>query len=172
MMITRHILKTIEAARRHFPCVLVTGPRQVGKSTLLRNVYEGNGYHYVSLDDSLERSLAVGDPRTFLAVHPWPVVIDEAQKAPELFPEIERLINDERSLKGNQASSGMFILSGSFRHQLLEAAEESLAGRVGIIHMDSLSISEIADRDNLPFLTDIRMVSARNSGGIINDLVY
>ena len=151
----------MKISRKHFPCVLVTGPRQIGKSTLLRNTYEGNGYSYVSLDDALERNLAIGDPRTFLSVHPWPLVIDEAQKAPELFPEIERIVNDTRSRKGNKAAAGMFILSGSSRHQLLDAAEESLAGRVGIINMDSLSISEIIGRRNLPFLTDIGSIQNR-----------
>lgn len=160
-MIHRCIIEIIENARKHFPCVLVTGPRQVGKSTLIRNVYEGNGYHYVSLDDALERNLAVGDPRTFLSIHPWPVVIDEAQKAPELFPEIERIINEERSLKGNKQSAGMFIITGSSRHQLLEKAEESLAGRVGIVNMDALSISEILGRENLPFLTNIVKIASR-----------
>ena len=112
-MIDRCILKTVENTRKHFPCVLLSGPRQVGKSTLVRNIYEGNGYHYVSLDDTLERNLAKGDPRTFLSVHSWSVVIDEAQKAPELFPEIERIINEERSVKGNKLSSGMLIITGS-----------------------------------------------------------
>lgn len=162
-MIDRSILRIIEQARQHFPCVLVTGPRQVGKTTLLRRTYEGSGYRYVSLDDTLEKNLAKSDPRTFLSVHPWPVVIDEAQKAPELFPEIERIINDERSLKGNRLSSGMFILTGSTRHQLLEAAEESLAGRVGIINMDALSISEIVSRENMPFLSDLSRIPERTA---------
>ncbi len=162
-MIPRIIINTIENARQHFPCVLVTGPRQVGKSTLIRNAYEGNGYNYVSLDDTLEKNLAIGDPRTFLEIHPWPVVIDEAQKAPELFPEIERIINEQRSRKGNKDSAGMFIITGSSRHQLLEKAEESLAGRVGIINMDALSISEIAGRQNIPFLTDISKTASRKT---------
>ena len=165
-MIVRHIAEIIENARKHFPCILVTGPRQVGKSTLIRNTYEGNGYHYVSLDDTLERNLAVGDPRTFLSVHQWPVVIDEAQKAPELFPEIERIINEERSLKGNRQSAGMFIITGSSQHQLLEKAEESLAGRVGIINMDALSISEILARENLPFLTDVAKTASRKADAL------
>lgn len=162
-MIPRIIIETIENARQHFPCVLVTGPRQVGKSTLIRNTYERNGYNYVSLDDTLEKNLAIGDPRTFLTIHPWPVVIDEAQKAPELFPEIERIINEHRSKKGNKASSGMFIITGSSRHQLLEKAEESLAGRVGIVNMDALSISEIMRRENIPFLTDISKIASRKA---------
>lgn len=160
-MIKRDIEKIFEETRRHFPCVLLTGPRQVGKSTFLRNKYENQGYSYVSLDNVLSRNLARNDPRTFLTAHPWPVIIDEAQYAPELFPEIESIINEKRSLQGNKASSGMFILSGSTRHQLLEAAEESMAGRVGIIDMDALSLSEIVKRDNVPFLKDISKYSER-----------
>ena len=116
---------------------MLTGPRQVGKSTLLRNIYEGHPYSYVSLDDTLEMNLADSDPRLFLQRHPYPVIIDEAQKAPSLFVELERVINDVRSKKGNKAASGMFIISGSTRHDLMDRAEESLAGRVGIINMDS-----------------------------------
>lgn len=160
-MISRSIYEILEKTRAHFPCVILSGPRQVGKSTFLRNVYEGKGYDYVSLDDSMERGLAIGDPTTFLSIHKWPLIIDEAQKAPELFPEIEKLINEERSKKGNKAASGMFILSGSTRHTLLEEAEESLAGRVGIINMMPLSISEILNRKNLMFLSDVSKIKNR-----------
>ena len=171
-MITRSIQKTIEKVRQHFPCVIITGPRQVGKSTLVRNGYETRGYHYVSLDDTLERNLAKSDPRTFLFLHPWPVIIDEAQKAPELFPEIERIVNEERSRRGNRSAAGMFIITGSSRHQLLDAAEDSLAGRVGIVNMDGLSISEIAGRDNVPFLSGRTISSARIDSSFVLERVY
>lgn len=163
MFIARAIESTIESAISHFPCVLITGPRQVGKSTLLRNKYENNGFSYVSLDDTLAKSLAKNDPRTFLAIHPWPLIIDEAQKAPELFPEIEKIINECRSLEGNKNTAGMFILSGSTRHTLFESAEESLAGRIAIIDMDALSLSEIVERDNMVFLSDITSIAQRKT---------
>ena len=160
-MIDRHIADTIEETRKHFPVVIVTGPRQVGKTTLLINMYEDKGYNYVSLDDTLERSLAISDPRTFLEVHPYPLIIDEAQKAPELFDEIERIVNGKRSKEGNAKASGMYILTGSTRHLLLEKAEESLAGRCGIISMWPLSISEIMDRENNFFLSDLKKINKR-----------
>lgn len=162
-MINRHIESVINNAIQHFPCVMLTGPRQVGKSTLLRNIYEGHPYSYVSLDDTLEMNLADSDPRLFLQRHPYPVIIDEAQKAPGLFVELERVINDVRSKKGNKAAAGMFIISGSTRHDLMDRAEESLAGRVGIISMDSLSISEIADDKNVAFLSDDQLSSIRKA---------
>ena len=160
-MINRHILKVIENTRQHFPCVLLTGPRQVGKSTLLSHAYAGKGYGYVSLDDNLEKNLAKSDPRTFLSIHPYPLIIDEAQKAPELFSELERIINQRRLEVGNKEASGMYILTGSTRAQLLEAAEESLAGRVGIISMWPLSLSEIMSRNNQLFGLDIGTIGSR-----------
>lgn len=171
-MITRNLEKIFEETRQHFPCVLLTGPRQVGKSTFLRNKYENHGYSYVTLDDGRNRNMAIHDPKTFLEAHPWPVIIDEAQYATELFPEIESIINEQRSVHGNKEASGMFILTGSTRHQLLEAAEESMAGRVGIVDMDALSISEILDRNNLPFLTDIPKYISRCEKQMSFDKIY
>ena len=87
-MIERHIKEVIDYSIKHFPCVIVTGPRQVGKSTLLTKKYENNGFSYVSLDDTTQRMLARNDPKTFLEIHSYPLIIDEAQKATELFDEI------------------------------------------------------------------------------------
>ena len=122
-----------------------------------------NTFNNVFLDDILEKNIAVGDPRSFLSVHSWPLIIDEAQKAPELFPELERTINEERSTKGNKASAGMFILSGSTSLELIDRAEESLAGRIGIIEMSPLSINEIAKRSNQPFLINSTSVSQQKT---------
>ena len=88
-MIKRHIKTVIDYSVKHFPCIVLTGPRQVGKSTLLTNEYDGKGFSYVTLDNTSDRFLAQNDPKTFLAVHPYPLIIDEAQKAPQLFEEIE-----------------------------------------------------------------------------------
>ena len=140
----------------------MTGPRQVGKSTLLRNVYESKGYSYVSLDDVANRALAVNDPKTFFSMYSSPLIIDEAQKAPELFPELERIVNEARIQKGNKESSGMYILTGSTRHTLLENAEESLVGRCSIISMWPLSLSEILNRSNQPLFSNIQSVNQRS----------
>lgn len=161
-MIKRHIEKEIEEARQHFPVVLLTGPRQVGKSTLLVNTYSNKGYEYVSLDDAGTKALACNDPETFLSIHKTPLIIDEAQRAPELFPVIEKIVNESRLKNGNKKSSGMYILTGSTKHSLLDRAEESLAGRCAIISMWPLSLSEILNRENLPFLSDISKVDIRS----------
>ena len=73
-MIERHIKKVIDYAIQHFPCVILTGPRQVGKSTLLSEKYDGHGFSYVTLDNSSDRLLAQNDPKTFLAIHPCPLL--------------------------------------------------------------------------------------------------
>ncbi len=130
-MIKRHIEKAIENTIKHFPVTLLTGPRQIGKSTILYNIFREKGFSYVSLDDSFELMMAKNDPRSFLEVHPSPLIIDEAQKSPELFLEIERIVNQSRLEKGNIASNGMYILSGSQRRKLLDESKESLSGRVG-----------------------------------------
>lgn len=161
-MIEREIEKVIKDAVKHYPITLVTGPRQIGKSTLLFNKFLKMGYHYISLDDSLELSLAVSDPRSFLEINKAPLIIDEAQKAPMLFVELERIVNDSRLKKGNIESNGMYILSGSQRTDLLNKAKESLSGRVAIIDMNNLSINEIFSRDSIPFSIDLKNLSTRS----------
>lgn len=160
-MIKRNIESVIEETTKHYPITLLTGPRQVGKSTLLYNVFLEKGYSYVSLDDSLELASAITDPKTFLEMHPAPIIIDEVQKAPGLFPELERIVNKSRLEKGNKESNGLYILSGSQRQQLLDQSKESLSGRVAILDMNNLSLSEIYCRNNLPFIVDINTISKR-----------
>ena len=101
-MIERNIEIIIEDSIKHYPITLVTGPRQIGKSTLLYNSFLNKGYTYISLDDSLEYAMAKSDPKTFLELHRAPLIIDEAQKAPELFPELEKIVNESRLKKGNK----------------------------------------------------------------------
>lgn len=160
-MIERHISKAIDFAIEHFPCTVLTGPRQVGKTTLLENKYRKLGFSYVTLDNSADRMLAKNDPKSFLELHPYPLIIDEAQKAVELFSELEHIINEKRRLEGNSAANGMYILSGSSRRDLLEKAKESLAGRAAILDMSNLSINEIYNRDNTPFIPNISNLSKR-----------
>jgi len=160
-MIERHIKKVIDYCIAHFPCTILTGPRQVGKSTLLSKKYDGKGFSYVTLDNTADRMLARNDPKTFLAIHPYPLIIDEAQKATQLFEEIEFIINEKRRLEGNAAANGMYILSGSSRKDLLARAKESLAGRAALLDMAPLSLSEIYQRDNVPFVSDPAVFSKR-----------
>lgn len=161
-MIERHIKDVIDYSIKHFPCTILTGPRQVGKTTLLSQKYDGHGFSYVSLDDTAQRLLAKNDPKTFLTIHPYPLIIDDAQKATELFDELTRIINEKRRTEGNAAANGMYILSGSSRRDLLERAKESLAGRASILEMSPLSLSEIYQRPLFSFLPEVAELMKRN----------
>lgn len=126
---------TIENVNDTFKVLLLTGPRQTGKTTLLKSMIPEN-MNYVTLDDETLRKQAKEDPKLFLEIYKAPLLIDEAQYAPELFSYIK--INVD-----NSDECGMYWLTGSQRFSLMENASESLAGRVGIIEMNSLSYNEI-----------------------------
>lgn len=157
-MIQRTILKQIDAAIKNKPITLITGARQVGKSTLAQ-LYMKKGFSYVSLDSMSERMLAKQDPYLFLSLHPFPLIIDEVQKAPELFEAIEESVNKEK-MKRND-NYGMYILTGSQIYRLINKVSESLAGRVAIIHMLPLSRNEIIVREELPFNFDFAYLQQR-----------
>ena len=118
-----------------FKALLVTGARQVGKSTMLKHLAENTGRTFVSMDDARNRELARRDPGLFFQTFKPPILIDEVQKAPELFEYI-KLICDETN------ESGLFWLTGSESKKLLKNAGDSLAGRVCIMKMYSLSLKE------------------------------
>lgn len=124
MYIERQLEKKFIAVSEEYACVLLTGPRQVGKSTMLRHLMEGTARAEVSLDDLEERRLAKTDPAMFLKLHPAPVLIDEVQYAPELFSYIKIAVD-------NGAAPGSYWLTGSQAYRLMELAQESLAGRTG-----------------------------------------
>lgn len=133
--IKRDLEDKIVALSREYACILVTGPRQTGKTTLLQKLMDDDR-EYVTLDDLEERSLAKRDPAMFLQIHSTPIMIDEVQYAPELFSYIKIEID-----KG--AAPGTYWLTGSQAFKLMELAQESLAGRVAVLHMSSLSQHEI-----------------------------
>ena len=128
-----------------FKIVMVTGARQVGKSTMLKALAENTGRTTVSMDDSDIRELAEKDPKLFFQIYQPPILIDEAQKAPALFEQMKILCDesDER---------GRFWLTGSQSRKLIKHAGDSLSGRICILKMFSLSAKEIAGRpdDVLP----------------------
>ncbi len=152
--------RTIEATIRNvsatFPVLLVTGPRQVGKSTLLDRLAEPERKR-VSLDNPTIRAVAQTDPELFLQRYTPPVLIDEVQYAPQLFPYIKILVDQRKR-------SGDFWLTGSQMFRMMQNATESLAGRVGIVPMLGLSSAEIDGRHPGPFAMDISRVAERVAG--------
>ena len=136
MYIRRSLEKKILEISEDYSCLLLIGPRQVGKTTMLEHLMEGTNRRKVSLDDAENRKLAKTDPGLFLELHPAPVLIDEVQYAPELFSYIKIKVD-------NGATPGSYWLTGSQAFHLMELAQESLAGRTAIVHMAALSQSEL-----------------------------
>lgn len=157
-MIARTILKQVELSLKTKPVTLITGARQVGKSTLVQGFME-KGFSYVSLDNIRERETARKDPEMFLSLHPWPLIIDEVQKAPELFDALEAIVNAEKMK--NPDNYGMYILTGSQMYRLMNHVSESMAGRVSIIHMAPLSRNEILGREEPVFSFDPKIANCR-----------
>ena len=146
--IKRDIESRILSLTGEYSCILITGPRQVGKTTVLKQLMTDDR-EYVTLDDLQERRLARTDPAMFMQTHSLPIFIDEVQYAPELFSYIKIAID-------NGAEPGAFWLTGSQTFRLMELAQESLAGRVAILHMTSLSQHEIYGTGNTaPFSVDL-----------------
>lgn len=119
-----------------FQAVLVCGPRQVGKTTMLKHISEDNGRTYVTLDDLDDRALALNDPKMFFQKYKTPILIDEIQFAPNLFSYIKIMADKHQS-------SGEFWLTGSQSYKVMQLASESLAGRIGILNMYSLTHQEL-----------------------------
>lgn len=135
--IARSLETVIGEAAKEYPIVLVTGPRQVGKTTMLQKMMEGTDRGYVSLDDLNERNLAKSDPQLFLELHKPPVLIDEVQYAPEIFTYIKIHVDSHHE-------AGAFWLTGSQELKLMKGVQESLAGRVAVLSMTTLSQAEIS----------------------------
>ncbi|MBQ7564316.1 MAG: ATP-binding protein [Lachnospiraceae bacterium] len=158
MYIQRHAEQTIQKLANMFGAVLVTGPRQVGKTTMLRNMLQNIGY--VSLDDVVQLQAAVETPGSFLKDNLPPVFIDEIQKAPELFPQM-KLILDESKKKGQ------YYLTGSQHFQMMKNASESLSGRIGILTLLGLSLRErYGVKNSLPFLGTEEYLTGRKQESI------
>ena len=133
--IRRSLEKIVLQVTKEYPVLLLSGPRQVGKTTMLKKLMEGTERNYVSLDDLQERELARTDPELFLQLHKPPILIDEVQYAPELFPYIKIIVDKEQK-------KGDFWLTGSQVFSLMRGVQESLAGRVALLSLSSLSQAE------------------------------
>lgn len=154
MLFVRTILKSVIQSVDEYPVTLVTGARQVGKSTLVSYFEKNMNYEYISFDDEILLNEALEDPRDFLDNHPTPLIIDEVQKAKIIFKEIERRVNEVRRKKGTEKANGMYILTGSQKFNLMQEVSESMSGRVGIIEMNPLSMCEIKGWKNETFEVD------------------
>lgn len=160
MYITRHMEKPVMELNEQYPVLLLTGPRQVGKTTMLEHLIEveGKGRKKVSLDDLTLRELAKTDPKMFFQLYQPPLLIDEVQYAPELFPYIKIMV-DERHQPGD------FWLTGSQLFKMMGGVQESLAGRVALLHLSPLSQSEIMKRPpEPPFSLELPLLSERQNG--------
>lgn len=158
MYIKRHLEEQVLYASRYYPVVMVCGQRQVGKSTMLNHMREPER-KYVTFDDGNARRLAETDPGLFFETYGFPLLIDEFQRVPSILTEIKRIV-DEKALKGEE-NNGMFWLTGSQKFKMMQGVSESLAGRIAIFDMSSLSAAEIEGRDALLFTPNIEAVRER-----------
>ncbi len=141
-----------------FPAVMLTGPRQAGKTTTLKRLFGGR-FRYVSLDDPVERDFAVSNPLGFLGSHPDPVILDEAQYAPSLLTYLKLAIDEDRSRRGR------FVLTGSQNLLLSEKVTESLAARVAVLRLLPLAHREIEGRPHARLPWEVGSRAGSGSGG-------
>ncbi len=161
--IKRDLEEKILSLSKEYACIMITGPRQVGKTTVMRHL-DNDSREYVTLDDLEERALAKRDPALFLQMHSVPILIDEVQYAPELFSYIKIAID-------NGTAPGSFWLTGSQAFRLMELAQESLAGRAALLHMPSLSQHEVYGQGaNMPFTLDLEKLKTRKELGTKTDM--
>ena len=155
--IARHMEKKVLELSKSFSALLITGPRQAGKTTMLKELAkrEGIGRGYVSLDDLNTRDMAKNDPKLFLQLHKPPVIIDEVQYAPELFTYIKIHVDEHHM-------PGAFWLTGSQIYRLMRGVQESLAGRVALLHLSPLSQREITGMPARPFMVDFDVLLAES----------
>lgn len=162
MYIQRHAEKTASKLAEMFGAILIAGPRQVGKTTMLEKLTDG--ITYVSLDDPIIKASAEEESGTFFKDNPPPVFVDEIQKAPALFNQIKLLL--DRSHK-----KGQFFMCGSQQFKMMKGVSESLAGRIGLCTLLGFSLRETHAVDcSLPFIPTEEYFSARKQN--LADITY
>lgn len=158
MYYNRHIEPVVERIAKRKPVLVLTGARQVGKSTMLKEVY--SGIRYVTLNRPLVRESAKENPSLFFETNKPPVVVDEIQKAAELFDYIKDIVDEDNA-------KGQFYLTGSQSMKLMKNVSDSLAGRAGIIRLLGLSMRELAGiAYREPFLPSAEQISALEKSGV------
>jgi hypothetical protein len=140
-MITRNLSPKLKALSEQYPIVTLTGPRQSGKTTLVKAVF--TDWRYVSLEEPDVREFALTDPRGFIEAYPRHVILDEVQRAPDLFSYIQTHVD-------GLGKHGVYILTGSFNFGLMEGISQSLAGRVAILELLPFSFFELEQAGRLP----------------------
>lgn len=140
-MLKRSATSRLIALSAWYPVVAVTGPRQSGKTTLVREVFAGKPY--ITLEDPDVRATALADPRGFLGLYPDGAILDEVQRAPDLFSYLQGMV-DERQVMGQ------WVLTGSQQLGLMSGVSQTLAGRVGLLQLLPFSVGELLAGDALP----------------------
>lgn len=162
-MIPRSLEPLLKRAGHEFPAVVLTGPRQSGKTTILKELFK-DSHRYVSLDLPDIRTAASHDPRGFLDLNPPPVIYDEVQYAPDLLPYIKEHIDAHRTERG------LFLLTGSQNLLLLERVTETLAGRAAMLNLLPLSFRETEGRPGSPFPWETKGAPSLPKGFSLSDL--
>jgi hypothetical protein len=152
-MYQRALAPTLKDAARRYPVVTLTGPRQSGKTTLVRAAFREHAY--ASLEEPDVRAFALEDPRGFLAQFEGPVILDEAQRTPDLFSYLQTLVDEDDR-------PGRFILTGSQNFLLRQSISQSLAGRTAVLHLLPLSLSELEGHRPLALRTIGRRLPSRS----------
>jgi predicted AAA+ superfamily ATPase len=165
MYIKRTLEKAIKQASSFFPVVLITGPRQVGKTTIFENCKTA-ARNYVSLDTIEYQQMAKQDPQRILERHGTPLLIDEIQYAPQLLPYIKAIVDREKK-------KGLFWITGSQQFNLMANVTESLAGRVGILNLQGFSQTEKDNMpDSVPFLPVKKLLIAKEKNNHMTEGIF
>jgi predicted AAA+ superfamily ATPase len=153
-MIIRHLrLETLKSFKE-YPAIIITGPRQIGKTFLVQNLLKIHNMSYITMDDEMLRKKAIEQPNIFFNLFPTPLFIDEVQKAQQIFNSIKIVIDEKKE-------KSLFILTGSQKFTLMTGVTESLAGRACILEMQSLSQSEINTFENFLLTSNYSQMEER-----------
>ena len=174
--ISRTMEKTVDKMKKSFPVIMITGPRQVGKTTLLSMMVEkdkNEKINFISLDDLNARMLAIEDPELFLRTYEMPLIIDEFQYAPNLLSYIKIIVDKKRleNLKNNRVKcNGLFYLTGSQAFETMENVTESLAGRIAVLDMNGLTNRELDNIEDEVFVPDLEILKNKKSTEVLSTI--